>query len=164
MQSVETDVINSSFMHLWHTCERTIDENYKLSHSLQRPCAKFKIQYLPCTNEHTCTCGSYRITLMKGTPTHPQTKKFHINPCYARSDQSIYLRVTIIYRYIFLRFLLKTHFACTNICDVYTDMAKWSSISIHNPYHSFYTHWANPQKYQMLVPEENSHLKISMYW
>ena len=38
----------------------------------------------------------------------------------------VYLRVTIICRYIFLQFWSKVHFACTNICNLYVDMVKGS--------------------------------------
>jgi hypothetical protein len=36
----------------------------------------------------------------------------------------MYLRVTIIYRYIFLRFWLETRFASTKFCDLYAKMVQ----------------------------------------
>ena len=39
-----------------------------------------------------------------------------------------YLKVTIIRRYIFLRFWLKTPFASTKFCDLYTEMVQGQQI------------------------------------
>ena len=80
-----------------------------------------------------------------------------------------YLKVTIICRYIFLRFWLDTPFASTKFCDLNTEMVQGRQILM------FYTtivhiandcgykilrFWANPQKYQTLVPAKNIHLKV----
>ena len=84
-------------------------------------------------------------------------------------DVCVYLKVTIICRYIFLRFGLETPFASTKFCDLNAEMVQGRQILM------FYTtivhiandcgykilrFWANPQKYQTLVPAKNSHLKV----
>ena len=68
----------------------------------------------------------------------------------------IYLKVTIVCRYIFQRFCSKTRFASTKFCDLYAEMVQGRQILM------FYTtivhianvcgykilrFWANPQKY-----------------
>jgi hypothetical protein len=87
--------------------------------------------------------------------------------CHRQIDPPV---VTIICRYIFLRFRLKIHFASTKFCDLYVEMVQGRQIL------TFYTtmvliandcgykilrFWANPQKYQTLVPAKNSHLKVT---
>ena len=83
--------------------------------------------------------------------------------------QNTYLKVTIIYRYIFLRFWLKTPFASTKFCDLYAEMVQgqqiliFYTITVHiaNDYgYKILRFWANPQKYQTVVPAKNSHLKV----
>ena len=39
-----------------------------------------------------------------------------------------YLKVTIIYKCIFLRFWFKTHFASTKFCDLYVEMVQGRQI------------------------------------
>jgi hypothetical protein len=82
---------------------------------------------------------------------------------------SIYLKVTSICRYIFLRFWLKTQFASTKFCDLYVEMVQGLQILIfytamvliaNDCGYKFLRFWANPQKYQILVPAKNSHLKV----
>jgi hypothetical protein len=77
--------------------------------------------------------------------------------------------VTIIYRNIFLRFWLKTHFASTKFCVLYAEMVqgrqilKFYTTMVHIANDCGYKilrFWANPQKYQTLVPAKNSHLKV----
>ena len=78
--------------------------------------------------------------------------------------------MTIICRYIFLRFWLETPFASTKFCDLNAEMVQGRQILM------FYTtivhiandcgykilhFWANPQEYQTLVPAKNSHLKVA---
>ncbi len=92
-----------------------------------------------------------------------------VHVLYVRMRKGVYLKVTIICRYIFLRFWLRTHFASIKFCDLYAEMVQGRQILM------FYTtrgliandcgykilhFWANPQKYQTLVPAENSHLKV----
>ena len=80
-----------------------------------------------------------------------------------------YLKVTIICRYIFLRFGLKTRFASIKFCDLYADMVQGRQILMFDTtiVHAdnvcrckFLRFWANPQKYQTLVPAKFSHLKV----
>ena len=85
---------------------------------------------------------------------------------------SMYLKVTIICRYIFLRFWLKTPFASTKFCDLYAEMVQGRQILI---FYTIIVHmandcgykilrfWANPQTYQTIVPAKNSHLKVCVY-
>ena len=83
----------------------------------------------------------------------------------------MYLKVTIIYRYIFLWFWLKTHFVSTKFCNLYAEMVQGRQTLM------FYTaivlianvcgykilrFLANPQKYQTLVPVKISHLKVTL--
>ena len=80
---------------------------------------------------------------------------------FGRPNFFIYLKVTIICRYIFLRFWLETPFVSTKFCDLNVEMVQGRQILM------FYTtivhiandcgykilrFWANPQKYQTLVP------------
>ncbi len=75
-------------------------------------------------------------------------------------------KVTIICKYIFLRFWLKTHFASTKFCNLYAEMVQGRQILMH--YITMvliandcgYKIGANLQKYQTLVPAKNSHLKV----
>ena len=101
------------------------------------------------------------------------TKKLHCSKVWLSLDFAYYyLKVTIICRYIFLQFWLETPFASTKFCDLNVEMVQGRQILI------FYTtivhiandcgynilrFWANPQKYQTLVPAKNSHFKVNTY-
>ena len=61
-----------------------------------------------------------------------------------------YLKVTIISRYIFLRFWLKIPFASATFCIIIANDCGYKILRFG----------ANPQKYQTLVPAKNSHLKV----
>ncbi len=80
-----------------------------------------------------------------------------------------YLKVTIICRYIFLRFWLKTRFASTKFCDLYAEMVQGRQtlmfyttvVHIDNVCgYKILRFGANPQKYQTLVPAKFSHVKV----
>ena len=93
----------------------------------------------------------------------PQILKFS---CY---ETFCTLKVTIICRYIFLRFELKTRFVSTKFCNFYAEMVQGRQIlmlcttvlQIANVCgYKFLRFWANPQKYQILVPAKFSYLKV----
>jgi ABC-type transport system involved in Fe-S cluster assembly fused permease/ATPase subunit len=85
------------------------------------------------------------------------------------NNKCTYLKVTIICMYIFLRFWVKTHFASTKFCDLYTEMVQGQQILMfyatmvliaNDCGYKILHFWANPQKYQTLVTAKNSHLKV----
>ena len=95
-----------------------------------------------------------------------------MGPFLKSTIHAFYLKVTIICRYIFLRFGLETPFASTKFCDLNAEMVQGRQILM------FYTtivhiandcgykilcFWANPQKYQTLVAAKNSHLKVLLF-
>ena len=81
--------------------------------------------------------------------------------------------MTIVCRYIFLRFCPETGFASTKFCDLYAEMVQGQKILMFYTTivhianvcgHKILRFWANPaQKYQTLVPTKISHLKVSYF-
>ena len=81
-----------------------------------------------------------------------------------------YLKVTIIYRYIFGRFRDYYHFAGINflLFSLVTEMTNNSIVMLRRLQASetfvcvykILRFCANPQKFQTLVPTKNSHLKV----
>ena len=89
-----------------------------------------------------------------------------------RTTDLCYLKVTIICRYIFLRFGLKTRFASTKFCDLYAEMVQGRQILmlyttiVHRDNvcgYKILRFGGNPQKYQTLVPAKYSHLKVTKF-
>ena len=84
---------------------------------------------------------------------------------------SKYLRVTIISRYIFLRFWFMAHFAHTNICNLYANVVKGPQILMFGNSHKASTkilHFGPIIKfffffYLICVPAKNSHLKAHYF-
>jgi hypothetical protein len=81
--------------------------------------------------------------------------------CSSMDDKRRVPKVSIICGYIFLQFWLKTHFASTEFCDLYTEMVQGRQILMfyttrvliaNDCGHKILHFWANPQKYQTLVP------------
>ncbi len=90
--------------------------------------------------------------------------------CISSVGLVYYLKVTIICRYIFLRFWLKTYSVSTKFCDLYVEMVQGRQILMfyalidNDCRYKILRFWANPQKYQTLVPAKNSHLKVSIVY
>ena len=87
--------------------------------------------------------------------------------CQLSASVILYLKVIIICRYIFLRFWLKGQFARTKFYDFCMDVVKGRQFLIFAMYttnvcgYKNLRFWANPQKYQTLIPAKNSHLKVT---
>ena len=74
--------------------------------------------------------------------THCPSVSLEVSLSFMQLDRVMYLKVTIICRYIFLWFWFKTRFASTKFCDLYTEMVQGRQIlmfyttKVHNNYYS----------------------------